>query len=118
VSEGGGIEKSLLLQILSQLGEVGQQLGTLQAQAQHILQEQQHAAEGRAGIYARLGSVETVQGELASVVRRISPLVEKHETRYLQAEGVAWAWKILWAVFGAAVVGGIAWALSRLGWKP
>lgn len=55
---------------------------------------------------------------MAGEVERIAPLVDKHEVAYNQATGVAWLWKGIWAVVGGAIVAGIIWGLSHLGWRP
>jgi len=95
--------QSLLLQALEQLSGLERQIGHLQGQANIIISEQEHAAEGRRVIYEKLNKLDA----LTATVERIAPLVDVHEKKHNQATGALSLGKTLWAAgagaFGAAI---------------
>jgi hypothetical protein len=91
--------QSLLLQALEQLSGLERQIGNLQGQANIIIAEQEHAAEGRRVIYEKLNKLDT----LAATVERIAPLVDDHERKHNRQTGAMTLGKTLWAAAAGAL---------------
>lgn len=96
-------DSGVTFQILTALGGVQKQLGSLEAQTSAILAEQARANDGRREIYAKL----EVFSLKAAEVDRIAPLVDKHETAHQRAAGVGRFVNAAWmAVSGAVIAAG------------
>jgi hypothetical protein len=90
---------ALELQILSQLSELSQQLGVVQAQCAHIIKDQDAATERRAKMYEKLDEIPGIK----TTLERITPLVEDHEKKHQRAIGAVWLARGLWIISGGAV---------------
>lgn len=104
------LEQSLLLQALEQLSGLERQIGHLQGQANLIITEQSHAAEGRRVMYDKLNKIDA----LSATVERIVPLVDAHERSHNQATGAMWLGKTLWAAGAGAIGAGLTFAFHWL----
>jgi hypothetical protein len=100
------LSEQLLLELLSDVSGLRSQISNVQGQNNMIIAEQQRAAEGRVQLYDRMRVLE----EAAGTVKRIAPLVDKHETRHNETSGAMSFGRTLWAAFG----GGIGAALAFL----
>jgi hypothetical protein len=85
---------SLLLEVLSQIGEVQNALGVVQGQNVLILAEQGRGADSRRGIHEKLGSlaedIQQLNGRVGTVegdVKRVVPLVDALETARIEKVG-------------------------------
>lgn len=101
--------QQLQLQILAQLGELGQQLGVLQAQSTHIMVEQAKGATDRKGIYDKLNEFAIVAAE----VGRLTPLVDGHERKNQRAIGAVWLINALWTLGAGGLGAALSFVISR-----
>lgn len=109
MSEKPDLTQQLLLELLNGVAGLNAQVSNVQGQNNIIIQEQQRAAEGRKQTYDRLRAVE----EGMITVKRIAPLVDKHEQHHQRTVGAVWLGRTLWAALAGAG-GGLV--MSALHW--
>lgn len=105
-----GVNTSLELQVLSELGVLQRQVGIVQQQNQHIIAEQERAADGRRVIYEKLGTLALVEKEVA----RLSPLVDDHEKKHQRAIGAVSFGRVIWMMLSGSAGAGVVVLLQML----
>jgi hypothetical protein len=103
------LTQDLLLQVIEQLSAVAGSVGILQGQINIVIAENQLAAQKRQAMYEKLNKIDSIE----STMKRIEPLVDKHEERHNQAVGAwhfgRWIWTVIAGGAGAAIMSGIQW---------
>jgi hypothetical protein len=103
------LTQDLLLQVIEQLSAVAGSVGVLQGQINIVIAENERAAQKRQAMYERLNRIDSIE----STLKRIEPLVDKHEERHNQAVGAVhfgrWIWTVIAGGAGAAVMTAIQW---------
>jgi hypothetical protein len=77
------LTQDLLLQVIEQLTAVAGSIGVMQGQINLLIAENERAAQERQAMYERLNRMDSLE----STLKRIEPLVDKHEERHNQAVG-------------------------------
>ena len=99
----------LLLQVIEQLTAVAGSIGVMQGQINLLIAENQRAAQTRKTMYEKLNKIDPIE----STLKRIEPLVDKHEERHNQAVGAVrfgrWIWTVIAGGAGAAIMSAIQW---------
>jgi hypothetical protein len=102
------LTQDLLLQVIEQLSAVAGSVGILQGQINIVIAENQLAAQKRQAMYEKLNKIDSIE----STMKRIEPLVDKHEERHNQAVGAwhfgRWIWTVIAGGAGAAFSGSAA----------
>ena len=97
--------------------EMSRQLGELQGMVKNLTDgfnaERQGAALSRREIRNEIGLMNLKLTPLVDDVADMKPKVEKLTEAHQRAQGVVWAFRILWGVL-AGIAGAIA---AKLGWK-
>jgi hypothetical protein len=103
------LTQDLLLQVIEQLSAVAGSVGVLQGQINIVIAENERAAQKRQAMYERLNRIDSIE----STLKRIEPLVDKHEERHNQAVGAVhfgrWIWTVIAGGAGAAIMSAIQW---------
>jgi hypothetical protein len=103
------LEHSLLLQVLEQVTAVDGKVGVLQGQVNLVLGEHQRAADKRQQMYDKLSKIDTIESDL----KRIMPLVDKHEEHHNQRVGALGLGRLIWGIIAGGAGAGI---LSVVEW--
>ena len=102
----------LLLQVIEQLTAVAGSIGVMQGQINLLIAENQRAAQTRQAMYEKLNKIDPIE----STLKRIEPLVDKHEERHNQAVGAVhfgrWIWTVIAGGAGAAVMTFVQWLIG------
>jgi hypothetical protein len=106
------LTQDLLLQVIEQLTAVSGSIGILQGQINLLIAENQRAAQTRQAMYEKLNKIDPIE----STLKRIEPLVDKHEERHNQAVGAVhfgrWIWTVIAGGAGAAVMTFVQWLIG------
>ena len=106
------LTQDLLLQVIEQLSAVAGSVGVLQGQINIVIAENERAAQKRQAMYERLNRIDSIE----STLKRIEPLVDKHEERHNQAVGAVhfgrWIWTVIAGGAGAAVMTFVQWLIG------